>query len=219
MRADLQIEEDVKEELAHDPDAGHGDVSVHVGSGIARLSGRTSTYAARVAARRAAERVSGVRAVLDDLCVEPPPELRRSDADIARTVEVALGLNVQIPTGIIRCSVTDGWVTLEGHAARQADRCAAEASVATLAGVRGIRNRIRLEPDAAPSPSLVLDIEKALRRSAELDCKHVVIDVESDGTVLMRGMVRSWAEHRDAERAAWSTTGVRRVVNRLMVVP
>ena len=40
----------------------------------------------------------------------------------------------------------------------------------------------------------------------------------ADGEVFLRGTVRSWAELRDAERAAWSAPGVRGVVNRLAVV-
>jgi len=64
----------------------------------------------------------------------------------------------------------------------------------------------------------VVGIERALRRSAELDCKHIVIEAATDGEVSLRGTVRSWAEHRDAERAAWSSAGVRSVINRLAVV-
>jgi osmotically-inducible protein OsmY len=63
-----------------------------------------------------------------------------------------------------------------------------------------------------------LNIEQALRRSAELDSKHILVESASDGEVLLRGTVRSWAERRDAERAAWSAPGVRGVVNQLAVV-
>ena len=217
MRSDLQIERDVIDELASDPDVAQAAISAQVRSGIVTLGGSTPTYVARVTARRAVERIAGVRAVVDELTVTPPPALRRSDAEIARDARVALELNVLIPRGV-RVFVADACVTLDGVVRRQVDRCAVESAVAVLAGVREILNRIRLEPPSIESASIILAIERALHRSAELDCKHIVIEAATDGEVFLRGMVRSWAEHRDAERAAWSAPGVRSVINRIAVV-
>ena len=218
MRSDFQIERDVEDELSGDPEVAGAPIVARVISGIVTLDGATPTYAARLAARRAVERVGGVRAVIDELRVTPSPSLHRTDVEIARAVRVALELNVLVPEGI-RFGVVDGCVTLDGVARRQVDRCAAESSVAVLAGVRDIVNRIRLEPHCAASDSIVLGIERALHRSAELDCKHILVEAAPDGEVFLRGAVRSWAEHHDAERAAWSAMGVRQVVNRLAVVP
>lgn len=217
MRSDYQIERDVMDELASDPEVDPASVTARVVGGIVTLAGSTPTYAARRAARRAAERISGVRAVIEELRVLPPPGLHRSDIEIARAVRVALELNVQVPDGI-RFGVADGCVTLEGVARRQVDRCAAESAVAVLAGVQTIANHIRLEPRSSTSDSMVLGIERAMRRSAELDCKHILVEAAPNGEVSLRGAVRSWAEHHDAERAAWSTPGVRGVTNRLAVV-
>jgi osmotically-inducible protein OsmY len=218
MRSDLQIEHDVVEELSADPEVAGATVVGRVAAGIAQISGAAPSYAARLAAGRAAERVCGVREVINDVVVEPPPRLFRRDVDIARSVRTALDLNVLVPPGAVHATVTGGWVVLDGRMSRQFARCAAEATVAMLAGVRGIQNRIRLESPQSDNPSLVLGIELALRRSAELDCKHILIETEPTGGVLLRGTVRSWAERHDAERAAWSTPGVREVTNRLVVV-
>ena len=218
MRSDLQIQNDVVQELDTEPEAAGAALVAHVAGGIARISGVVPTYAARLAASRAAERVCGVRAVINDVIVEPPTELFRSDLEIARLARTALDLSVLVPPGAVRATVTNGWVVLDGRLSNQSARCAAEAAVSVLAGVRGIHNRIRLEPRRVPDGSLITGIEQALRRSAELDCKHILIEAEPSGEVLLRGTVRSWAEHHDAERAAWSTPGVREVVNRLTVV-
>jgi osmotically-inducible protein OsmY len=218
MRTDSQIEQDVNDELTGDPEVVTAGITVRVEGGAARLAGSTPTYAAKLATLRAVERVSGVRSVVDDMTVVPPPHLDRSDVAIGRAIAVAFGLNVQVPHEAISVFVIGGWVTLVGIVRTQADRCTAEATVALLAGVRGIVNRLTVDPPEAVDKSIVQGIERAFHRSAELDCKHILVEAAPDGEVQLRGTVRSWAELHDAERAAWSAPGVRGVVNRLAVV-
>jgi hypothetical protein len=60
-------------------------------------------------------------------------------------------------------------------------------------------------------------IQSAFHRTASLDARKV--HVETAGSVaILRGTVRSWAEHEDVERAAWSVPGVTAVRNELDIV-
>ena len=59
-------------------------------------------------------------------------------------------------------------------------------------------------------------IEEALMRSAAVDAKHIEVQTKK-GLVILRGTVRSLAERREAERAAWSAPGVTLVDDRLAV--
>jgi osmotically-inducible protein OsmY len=51
-----------------------------------------------------------------------------------------------------------------------------------------------------------------------MDARRVSVVVR-DGTVILIGAVRTWAERQEAERAAWATRGVTQVDDRLSISP
>jgi osmotically-inducible protein OsmY len=59
-------------------------------------------------------------------------------------------------------------------------------------------------------------IKEALLRQADRDAHHIEVLVNG-GHVTLRGKVRSWAERKAAQGAAWSTPGVANVINNLLV--
>ena len=218
MRSDVQIQKDVIDEIRWDPCLTEKTIDVGVESGVVTLTGTVPTYAEKVAALKAAERVGGVRTVADQVAVLTPERFRRTDAELAGAVVIALDADVQIPHGAIQVSVSDGCVTLAGVVARRYERDAASEALRNLAGVQGVSNYIVIEPPDVTPADVTHAIESAFRRSAELDCKAIVVNV-AEGRVTLRGTVRCWAERRDAERAAWSAPGVRSVINQLLVGP
>lgn len=60
-------------------------------------------------------------------------------------------------------------------------------------------------------------IRAALVRNAQLDADRIQIDVRGT-TIVLTGVVNTWHELREAGHAAWTTPGVKQVLNRLKVI-
>lgn len=215
MFQDKSVREDVIRELDWEPVVCSTDIGVGVKDGIVTLSGVVASHAAKRAAEKAAGRVRGVRAVSSQLEVKPAGTAERSDGDIAWAAANALAWNALVPQDKISLSVTDGWITLEGAVERRFQKMAAEDAVADLAGVSGVTNLIAVHP-AIPAQELKDEIEAALRRCADVDARHIVVEVDADCARLW-GCVGSLAQREAAERAAWSAPGLRELSNHLTI--
>jgi len=104
-------------------------------------------------------------------------------------------------------------VTLKGEVEWQYQKQDAERVVRRLTGVKGVTNLILVKPRVTPS-ELKQKIEQALIRSAETDAQRITVEVQGS-KVILKGMVRSWAEREEAERTAWLAPGVTSVENRI----
>ena len=165
------------------------------------LSGHLHSYAGKLAAERAAEKVSGVRAVVVNLDVRPASVL--SDEAIGTAARDALQWHVHLPP--------DASTGVKGLA----NTCRG-ATVSHLRGVTGVTNLIRLMPRNAP-PDVVERIQAAMRRHVEREAKHNNVSMK-DGTVTLTGHVDSIAERQAALGAAWSAPEVSAVVDHLHLV-
>lgn len=216
MRSDQELHRDIVSELNWHPSLRNEEIGVAVKDGVVTLSGDVSNYARKMEAERSAEKVLGVKAVAVDINVKLPHSFIHSDTEIAHAVIEALKWDVDVPNDKIQVRVEDGHVVLEGEAEWQYERASAERATRYLAGVKGVTNLIAIKPKKVSAYDVSRNIKDVFKRSAEIDSS--LINVESlDGKVTLNGRVRSWAERRDAEKAAWSAPGVTYVDDRLTV--
>lgn len=215
MKSDAQLKKDVEAELDWDASVDATHVGVAVKDGVVTLSGHLDTYAEKIAAERAAQRVEGVKALAVELDVKLAPGHRRSDAEIAAAAESALKWSTLVPEDRITVRVERGWVTLSGEVDWDYQRNHAAKAVRPLTGVVGVTNQIALKPQVTPA-NITHRIQSALQRQAEREAQHIEVIV-SGHTVTLKGQVHSWAERNAAQGAAWSAPGITSVINQLRV--
>jgi osmotically-inducible protein OsmY len=213
--ADKEIQKNITDELTWEPSLRNDDIAVGVRDGVVTLGGFVDSYADKSKAERVAGRVKGVKAVADEIEVKLSTGSERADPDLARAALDALQWNISVPHDRIQVKVEKGWLTLDGQVDWYYQKQAAERAVRFLRGVRGVFNLITLSARTTPR-DVKKRIKDALHRGVEFDAERITVEVEGNKAIL-EGMVRSYAELKDATRAARNAPGITEVDNRLAI--
>jgi osmotically-inducible protein OsmY len=215
MKTDRQLRDEVVEELDFDPLINSAEIGVEVTDRVVTLSGHPSSYAEKVAAEKAAQRVSGVKAVVVDMRVRLPNDDVHTDDETANAVRSMLHWMVRLGEDAVKVQVENGWVTLSGEVATPRQSYLAERAITQMRSVTGVTNLIEATGPQAGG-HVAESIGRALQRHAQRASKHIQIKVR-DGTVTLSGKVASYAERSLARGAAWSAPGVHAVIDDLEV--
>jgi len=217
MGTDMSLRHEVEDELEWDPRLDSREIGVAVKDGVVTLTGQVSSYAARCAAEQAAQSVVGVQGIANDIVVKLPLESTRTDAEIAAIAVMTLKHNVTVPSDDIKVIVRDGAISLEGHVDHWFEKNAAQATLSTLRGIRGIANNLAIRQQAS-QPDVQAKIREAFRRRALADCGKVSVGCDG-GVVTLEGQVHSALDRQQVVSAAWQGPGVVQVVDNLKLVP
>ncbi len=214
IRSDHDIQTAVQEELDWTPEVDASGIGVAVDDGVASLSGEVAHYSARIAAKHAALRVRGVTAIVDNVTVHPKWDTSVTAPDIAKEVEHALAWASNVPD-TVKAEIRGHDVTLTGSVSWDFQRRAAQRAVQHLTGVNYVTDMVALTPRVS-APDTEQRIRNAITRNAQLDADTITV-AATGNQVTLTGTVRSWAEKREAERAAWASPHVSDVHDEIKV--
>lgn len=128
MKTDAQMKNEIMEELLWDSTIKSRDITVRAHEGVVTLSGTVSNYAEKSAAELAVQRVSGVKAIAEELEVH--------------VIEAALKRNAQLDAQCITVTTEEGRVTLTGEVRTWENRRDVAAAAWHAPGVTNVENLI-----------------------------------------------------------------------------
>ena len=198
---DITISDAVEDELYMDSAVPEYSIDVNTVDGVVTLSGSVNNILAKERAARIAKIVKGVRAVVNNISVDPP--LLRSDSQIREDVQEALLYDPATDLFEIDVEVKDKVVTLSGTVESWQEKQLCAKVAKGVKGVEGLDNNIEVVwPMERSDAEIKMEVEKALEWDAFVD--HALIDVEvEDAEVILTGVVGSAAEKDWAYRDAY----------------
>ena len=213
-KTDKQIQLDVLAEIARDLRFKPAELGVEVDAGVVTLTGTVTSYSKLAAAAEIAGDVPGVKDVANKLTVEIAPYAVRDDTRLAQAIRNALEWDATVPEERIDSVVRNGTVTLKGTVDFWYERQAAADTVRNLLGVKFVNNHIVIAQRSRGDVAIQEEVKRALVRRFPLHGLGATVD---RGIATLTGEVFSYRNRNDAENIAWSTSGVREVLNRIEV--
>jgi osmotically-inducible protein OsmY len=145
MTDSIQIEADVRAALIEDPRVpSPEEIAIKVDGSAVTLRGTVGSFVQRRAAAADAGETAGVLDVYEELQVRLLDEWQREDAEIRGAALQMIMWDIELPSDSIDVKVADGWVTLKGQVDYQFQSDGAFDDVASLYGVVGVTNDIRI---------------------------------------------------------------------------
>jgi osmotically-inducible protein OsmY len=215
MKTNQELQTDVQNAIKWEPIMNATEIGVTAKDGVVTLSGIVDSYTKKIEAEKAAKKVIGVKALVENIEVRFTNEWNKSNTDIATDALSAIKNTWSVPNDKVKVLVEDGWVTLEGELHWNYQREAAKNSVSYLLGIKGVIDNIKIKSE---SKSIIhqKEVQEAIARSWSVDDTDIEVVVEGT-TVTLTGTVDSWYQKDEAERIAWNTPGIWHVKNELSV--
>ncbi len=213
LHNDFDINLWVDEALRLDPRISNPDgIAVHAENGIVRLTGTAANLLEKRYAKLEAEKIAGVRGVIDEIALEPTD---RTDDEVRGEIVRRLSGRPSLHLQGLDVSVVEGSVTLRGTVGSLNEQKHAELIASEVPGVRQITDLLGV---SYLTPASDVDnrdqIVAALNLDPYLTGLPITVSV-ANGRAVLEGTVGNLYERRRAEEDAWRVASVLSVENNL----
>lgn len=219
--ADAAITGAVKSKLLGDTKVGGLDIDVDTNNGVVTLTGKVKTAAERAEAIRLARTTTGVKNVVNKLTLAPMGTTGRSEKDDG--LKIVIKDDTKETAGKIK-DATKNAADKTVDATKKAGEATKNAAKKTVGAVKD--TKVEIKDDTTPKVQRAGDVTADAAITAAVKTKllgdtavrGLKIDVDTkDNVVTLTGNVRSAAEKAEALRLARTTTGVKSVVDKLVI--
>ena len=219
MTKDFEIQKDIIAELKWETKSNSLDIEVFVNNGLVTLKGFVDCYSKKRLAENVAFRIDGVRAVVESIIVRYENDKKIPDLDLAEAITKAFHWHNKIPEEKIKVQVEDSWVTINGEVDWVFEKTCVNRVIECISGVKGVTNLIKINPRAKINiTNIIVEIKEAFFQNKNIDENNILVS-GIGATVLLRGIVRSEEEKKEAAKVVSNIQGVSFVCNRLKSVP
>jgi osmotically-inducible protein OsmY len=222
-KKDEEIRVAIKRAFFYDPRLGSKEPEIIVDQGVVTLTGVVDDLAASRAAEEDARNTVGVWRVKNHLKVRPSVgpfgmPMVDHDAEIARTVRIALLRDPYVQQQEITVSVVNGIAILNGRVNGNFEKSRAEDIASRVEGVSLVRNNLDVGRSWTEKEDweIKADVESELWWSPFVDSNEIIVSV-NDGVVTLVGVVENLRERRAATKNSYDG-GAKRVHNLLEVL-
>jgi len=211
--SNAQITRDVLDELLWDDRIDASRVTVTADDGRVVLGGTVDYYHEKWNAGEDANRVVGVRSVVNEITVDTAAR-KLHDDELGAAARAGLDANGLVPKGAISVTAEDGRVVMSGNVHHYYELQAAEHVIRHLRGMTEFTDLVTVSQD--PADAVSEGIADSLTRNAAVDADMIKV-TDAGGKVTLSGTVRSYVEKEEAKRAALMAPGVVSVDDQLLV--
>ena len=197
---DKDVTDAISDELFIDPAVASYRIDTAVEKGVATLKGSVNNILAKQRAQQIAERIKGVRSVINLITVSGTD---RSDEEVLQDVRDALLYDAATESWEITPDVTDSVVILRGSVQSWQEKQLAKRIAMSVRGVQDVKNQIDVDFVLTRSDQEIReDVQRALDWDICVDNGMIAIGV-NDQSVTLSGVVPSAAEKDQVIRDAW----------------
>jgi osmotically-inducible protein OsmY len=151
MKRHTDLRQHVEWELDSESRIHSANITAAAKNGIVTLRGHVSSFAEKLMVEDITRRIGGVRAVVDELQVRVAGRAVRTDEEIAQDCVNAFETKfVGALDERVKVVVSNGCVTAYGHVGWQFQKDAALNAIRRLEGIKGVKDRITINPRALP---------------------------------------------------------------------